>query len=103
MGFIYHSISLCKEIRMKKTELSGKELYKKYLDLVDLNDDYTITDEIFDYVIKSANKGYDKAKKTLFNFLFFVVHSVCLVLVSGWWWPYRIFPPLQFFGIIWEG
>ena len=32
---------------------------------------------------------------------------LCLVLVSGWYWLHRmslgVFPPLQFFGRVWEG
>ena len=39
------------------------------------------------------------------NFLFW--SYLCLVLVSGWWWPHRmslgVFLPLQFFGRVWEG
>ena len=39
------------------------------------------------------------------SFLF--LWHLCLVLVSGWWWPLRtnlgVFLPLQFFGRVWEG
>ena len=39
--------------------------------------------------------------------VFFSLWHLCLVLVSGWWWPRRmslgVFLPLQYFGRVWEG
>ena len=45
-----------------------------------------------------ATTGTSQKKKKMMS---------CLVLVSGWCWPYRmsseVFLPLQVFGIVWEG
>ena len=45
------------------------------------------------------------SKILAYNFLF--LYCLCLILVSGWQWPYRmnlgVLPPLQFLGIVWEG
>ena len=45
------------------------------------------------------------SKILAWNFVFW--WSLCLVLVSGWWWLYRmslgVFLPLQSFGRVWEG
>ena len=48
-----------------------------------------------------------KLKPTILTYDFLFWLCLWLILVSGWWWLHRmllgVFPPLQFFGSVWEG
>ena len=57
------------------------------------------------YGLCGRGRGWEDLGEWHWNFLFW--WSICLVLVSGWWWLYRmslgVFLPLQSFGRVWEG